>query len=268
MSDCMASADVRRAFVALTSRKEDYPRWLDFGCGSGRIARHLLGADPPRELWGVDVDAPAVAWCARRFPGSTFRTISADPPSPLPASHFDVVVSGSVFTHLAEDAQSRWLSELHRLLRPGGLLITCTHSPKLTFMRPDLRRRNTESSRSRGFLFAPGGGASTRLVVPLARIPRADLEPVVSSGAFRRARILRVSGPLRLEEGLTASLYLRLTIASPAATSATRPMACPHRKRRRRTRGSPSDPAHSLAISRPRRASKSSSSVPSLRASS
>ena len=142
----------------MRSPDEGHPRWLDFGCGSGRIARHLLSAEPPRELWGVDVDRDAVAWCSRRFPGSTFRTIAANPPTPLPASHFDVVVSGSVFTHLSEDAQSRWLAELHRLLRPGGLLITCTHSPKLTFMRPDLTAEQHGELANRGFLFAPGGG--------------------------------------------------------------------------------------------------------------
>ena len=155
----MASTDIRRAFGAMRSPEEAYPRWLDFGCGSGRIARHLLTAETPRELWGVDVDGPAVAWCARHFPGSTFRAISANPPTPLPASHFDVAVSGSVFTHLAEDAQSRWLSELYRLLRPGGLLITCTHSPKLTFMRPDLTPVQHRELANRGFLFAPGDGS-------------------------------------------------------------------------------------------------------------
>jgi SAM-dependent methyltransferase len=154
----MAAADIRRAFDALKVPGEAYPRWLDFGCGSGRIARHLLGHDPLRELWGVDVDREAVAWCARAFPGATFRTIPAAPPTPLPSELFDAVVAGSVFTHLPEDGQERWLAELHRLLRPGGLLIACTHSPKLTFMRPDLARAQHEELGTRGFLFAPGSG--------------------------------------------------------------------------------------------------------------
>jgi SAM-dependent methyltransferase len=154
----MAAADIRRAFAALIAPGEAYPRWLDFGCGSGRIARHLVGTDPMRELWGVDVDREAVAWCARNLPGAAFRTIGPAPPTALPAAHFDAVVAGSVFTHLSEDAQGLWLTELHRLLRPGGLLIACTHSPKLTFMRPDLTGSQHGELAGRGFLFAPGGG--------------------------------------------------------------------------------------------------------------
>ncbi|MFN2384924.1 MAG: methyltransferase domain-containing protein [Thermoanaerobaculia bacterium] len=154
----MAAADIRRAFDALKSPADVYPRWLDFGCGSGRIARHLIAAETARELWGVDVDREAVEWSARNFPSATFRTIAAAPPTALPAGHFNAVIAGSVFTHLSEDAQGRWLSELHRLLRPGGVLIACTHSPKLTFMRPDLTGAQHEELAERGFLFAPGGG--------------------------------------------------------------------------------------------------------------
>ena len=44
------------------------------------------------------------------------------PPLPLEDESFDLIWSISVFTHLTDNSLP-WLCELHRLLRPGGLLI-------------------------------------------------------------------------------------------------------------------------------------------------
>ena len=103
------------------------------------------------------MDAEAVAWDAAHLPGRYVR-LDADPPTPLPASHFDVVYAGSVFTHFDEERQLRWLTELHRILRPGGLLIASSHAPSLSAFRPDLAPEDRERLLSRGFLFAPGSG--------------------------------------------------------------------------------------------------------------
>jgi hypothetical protein len=44
------------------------------------------------------------------------------PPSPLPASAFDLVYAISVFSHLT-DHWATWLLDIHRVLKSGGLLI-------------------------------------------------------------------------------------------------------------------------------------------------
>jgi SAM-dependent methyltransferase len=44
------------------------------------------------------------------------------PPLSLESASFDLIWALSVFTHLT-DASLAWLAELHRLLKPGGLLI-------------------------------------------------------------------------------------------------------------------------------------------------
>jgi SAM-dependent methyltransferase len=150
--------DVVRAFDAYRRLDEEYPRWLDFGCGSGRIARHVARSPSVGRLTGIDVDTKAVAWLASTFPAGDFHAIAPEPPAPLPGSSFDVVYAVSVFSHFDENATDAWLAEISRLLRPGGLLIASTLSPKLTWTRPDLSEEDHLRLQRDGFLFAPGSG--------------------------------------------------------------------------------------------------------------
>jgi SAM-dependent methyltransferase len=134
-----------------------YPRWLDFGCGAGRVSRHLMKRE--HQLWGIDTNSTAIRWAQTHLQPAIFLPIEPSGPAPFPAAFFDVVVAVSVFTHFAEPTQDIWLRELCRILRPGGLLFASTHSPTLTFTRPDLTPGQRASLSARGFLFAPGGGA-------------------------------------------------------------------------------------------------------------
>jgi SAM-dependent methyltransferase len=116
----------KRAFDQLSQLVPLAPavRILDFGCGCGRLVRHLVqgGVD----VVGVDPNGEAIAWCKRRLPGSFLR-LPSRPPLTLAASSFDAVVALSVFTHLSVPAQVLWLAELSRLLRPGGRLLVSLH---------------------------------------------------------------------------------------------------------------------------------------------
>lgn len=132
-------------------------RWLDFGCGCGRVARALLAFTELDELVGVDPDERGVAWCAARLDGR-FLVSPTRPPLPFGDDIFDVVVAVSVFTHLDEEPQLVWLRELRRVLCPGGVLLVSTHSPELTYMRPDLTEDEHRRLQATGFLFAPGHG--------------------------------------------------------------------------------------------------------------
>lgn len=130
-------------------------RWLDFGCGAGRVARHFT--DPEIALTGIDVDAKAVRWCAAHLPG-TFVVTAPLPPTPFPDASFDLIYSVSVFTHLDAEPQFAWLAELRRLLRPGGVLIASTHSPELLYNRPDALPDDRLQLERSGFLFLRGFG--------------------------------------------------------------------------------------------------------------
>lgn len=135
-----------------------YGAWLDFGCGSGRVARHLAGSEGIASLTGLDVDGEAIGWCARHLDGR-FLTIDPKPPTSVETASIDVVYCISVFTHLDEEPQREWLGEVARVLRPGGLFLVSTHPPALTYNRPDLTEADHRRLAERGFLFARGTGA-------------------------------------------------------------------------------------------------------------
>lgn len=152
------SSDVLSVFPKLGLRIEDYPRWLDFGCGAGRAARHLAMQPAIQFLAGVDVDAPAIRWAARRL-RNEYAVIAPAPPTHYGEGSFDVIYAISVFTHFDEAQQHAWLREMRRLLRPGGLFIATTHGAHLTSHRPDMTPAQIAELHARGFAFQRGFGA-------------------------------------------------------------------------------------------------------------
>jgi SAM-dependent methyltransferase len=119
--------------LQVTGKKfEDFPRIVDFGCGCGRVLRHLrpnLGRH--QELLGVDVDAEAIAWVSQAYPGIKAEVLNLLPPSSIDSDSIDLIVNQSVFTHLPEDVQLAWLAELWRILRPGGIAVLSFHGRKV-----------------------------------------------------------------------------------------------------------------------------------------
>jgi SAM-dependent methyltransferase len=96
---------------------------LDFGCATGRMTRQLLGVvDPDAEVWGVDVHAPSIAWCAENLsPPFRFVTCTTAPHLPFHDGYFDLVIAASVLDTMVE-LRDAWLLELRRVLAPGGAL--------------------------------------------------------------------------------------------------------------------------------------------------
>jgi SAM-dependent methyltransferase len=96
-------------------------RILDFGCGYGRSLGELFSAGYPN-LIGFDF-SPAMIEAARtRFPEITFQMLQSST-IPLPDSSVGGALLFSVLTCVpTDDGQRAILAELHRVLRPGGLL--------------------------------------------------------------------------------------------------------------------------------------------------
>jgi ubiquinone/menaquinone biosynthesis C-methylase UbiE len=102
---------------------------LEWGCGPGRIIRHLRDFLPGRTLTltGTDCNARSIEWCASHIPDVQFAVNAFLPPLPFADNSFDVTYNYSVFTHLSEASQLAWSAELLRVLKPGGLVICTTH---------------------------------------------------------------------------------------------------------------------------------------------
>jgi SAM-dependent methyltransferase len=135
------------------------PDWLDFGCGCGRIARFLLESPGIRSYTGVDVDVRQVAWAARHLPGR-FGPMRPDPPLDFPESSFDVVLAISIFTHFDEVQQLAWLTEIRRILKPGGVLVATTLGPQAAPACPGLTPAELGELARRGFLAADHGATT------------------------------------------------------------------------------------------------------------
>ncbi len=62
----------------------------------------------------------------KELAGGAFLPCGLEPPLPFAAAQFDLVLAGSVFTHLDAAHQEQWLTEIRRVLRPGGVLVATT----------------------------------------------------------------------------------------------------------------------------------------------
>jgi SAM-dependent methyltransferase len=120
----------------------DFARVLDWGCGSARLTRHLIGLNSG--TWGADIDRDNVAWCNANIREGHFHHVDLWPPTSFAGAEFDLVTGVSVFTHLDEADQFRWLAELARITRPGAILLMSVrgfHALAYERLNPDIGRR-------------------------------------------------------------------------------------------------------------------------------
>jgi SAM-dependent methyltransferase len=110
----------RLAFLLAEVRPDD--RALDLGCGDGRFTAALAGAGA--RVVGVEVAQAAVERARAREPDLDLRLAPIDGPLPLDDGSFDLVWASEVIEHIADTA--RWLSEVRRVLAPGGRLLLTT----------------------------------------------------------------------------------------------------------------------------------------------
>ncbi|WP_091736118.1 class I SAM-dependent methyltransferase [Phenylobacterium immobile] len=96
-------------------------RVLEFGCGSGRVARWVIDGTQAR-FTGCDINPKLIAWCQANLAGD-FRLTELAPPLPYADAAFDLVYALSVFTHMHEANARAWFAELARVTAPGGLAL-------------------------------------------------------------------------------------------------------------------------------------------------
>lgn len=119
-------------------KKPDHLKILDWGCGPGRVVRHLpkvLGNSC--EYFGTDYNEESIRWCSENLDNINFNLNTLEANLPYPDDFFDFIYGISIFTHLSEEMHYSWTKELFRILKQDGLLFLTTQGDnfkiKLTY---------------------------------------------------------------------------------------------------------------------------------------
>ena len=116
----------KRRVIELAGVRADQ-RVLDLACGTGDLA--LLAASRGAAALGLDLTPGMLTEAKRRKGAEALRWTAGDMTNlPLPAEAFDVVTTGYGLRNVPALADA--LSEIHRVLKPGGTLCA------LDFNRP------------------------------------------------------------------------------------------------------------------------------------
>ena len=154
---------------------------LDIGCGTGTLAVAIKRAHPGVTVIGVDPDQPALDRAARKASraGVTIRFERGFADALAYADGtFDRVFSSMMFHHLGRNERSQVLSEVRRVLKPGGRLefldlaagthsffARMLHPPPVTQSRED---RMLARMREAGLVNAARMGTQSSIFGPLA----------------------------------------------------------------------------------------------------
>lgn len=100
-------------------------RVLEIGCGTGNLSILAKSLHPDAEVVGLDPDPKALARARRKAEREALlvrldRGFAEE--LPYPEASFDRVLSAFMFHHLGPDEKERALSEIRRVLKPGGSL--------------------------------------------------------------------------------------------------------------------------------------------------
>jgi ubiquinone/menaquinone biosynthesis C-methylase UbiE len=98
-------------------------RILEVGAGPGNFAACLERWFPESNLTALDLEGELVRYAAARVPSAAFIRASSEQ-IPLASNSFDVVSALQVIEHF--ESPEKFLSEVARVLRPGGLFLMAT----------------------------------------------------------------------------------------------------------------------------------------------
>jgi ubiquinone/menaquinone biosynthesis C-methylase UbiE/diadenosine tetraphosphate (Ap4A) HIT family hydrolase len=176
-------------------------RILDVGCGGGHYLAALL--DAGARVVGVDGSAELLARARARL-GDEVQLVHGDLNEPLPMladRSFDGVVLALVYHHI--DHRAGLLSELRRVLKPGGWMVLSTSHPVSDWFQAGgsyfaVKKVTTVIDR-RG----------ARWEVPFWRMPLTVLLDEILSAGFRLERLVEHVPPPHTRD-IDARLYRRL----------------------------------------------------------
>ena len=121
-----AKAELLRELVERRFASGSRPAALDVGCGIGSLhpyVRELFG-----RLCGTDISASCIEQAKRDNPGVQYRAC-AGATLPYADGEFDVTMTICVLHHVSPAERARFLGEMRRVTRRGGLVCLIEHNP-------------------------------------------------------------------------------------------------------------------------------------------
>lgn len=115
--------------IALLKYQSAFADWyvLDIGVGTGRTTFYL--APLARRYQAIDYSPEMVRCFEQTRPGISIALADMRDMSQFPDADFDfVLASNNVFDATGHEDRLRTLHEIHRLLRPGGVLMFTSHN--------------------------------------------------------------------------------------------------------------------------------------------
>src|ERR1022692_1496849 len=118
-----------RDLPAIISQHVTGPKALDFGCGTGRSTRFLrkLGFS----VTGVDISEDMLRIARAVDPSGDYRAVPGDNLTVFAAETFDLIVSLFTFDNIPGAAKIQIFSDLGKLLRPAGTIVSVVSSPEI-----------------------------------------------------------------------------------------------------------------------------------------
>ena len=126
-------------------------RILEIGCGIGSVVSRL--SSQGYEVVGTDISCEAIEYGQKKYAGIRLEVQPAEA-LPYEDGAFDVVLSFDLFEHVA--ATDAHLSEVRRLLRPGGHYLFQTPNKYSNVVYETLRTKSLKWRRYHPSLHSPG----------------------------------------------------------------------------------------------------------------
>jgi SAM-dependent methyltransferase len=104
---------------------------LEVGCGEGRGIDLVLPR--AKSYSAIDKIANVIDQLKKKHPTGSFFSGNIPPLGPFADDSFDVVITFQVIEHIQDDVQ--FLKEIHRVLKPGGLVIITTPNRPMSLSR-------------------------------------------------------------------------------------------------------------------------------------
>jgi ubiquinone/menaquinone biosynthesis C-methylase UbiE len=112
-------ARIAQALLDVYFKKDEKNKILDIGCGSGGMFKMLSAYGA---VYGIDISPDAIGYARLRNIAHEIKEAGVEN-LPFPDGYFNAVSCFDVLYHQWVNSLTNALREIHRVLKPGGLLI-------------------------------------------------------------------------------------------------------------------------------------------------